>query len=245
MGGIGTGERIWATRFIGTKGYLVTFRNIDPLWTIDLNNISNPKIIGTIDVPGVSTYIHPLSEDRLLTIGFGGDESGLDWSIQVSLFNVSDFAHPSIIDSMTLSVNGSDATSSSWSSSEAAYEHKAFQYWEPKKMLAVPLSAWKSTWDNLGNGTYTYSSTLVLLNVNKDTGFSMHGSVDHSPYYNSENQWYWSNQDIRRSIFMDDYIYAISDRAVTVHQLDNMTQTGAISLPGTIYEYGPYIRGVD
>ena len=245
FGGIGTGERIWAARFIGAKGYLTTFRNIDPLWTIDLSNVSNPEIIGTIDVPGVSTYIHPLADDRLLTIGYGGDESGLDWSIQVSLFDVSDFAHPLIIDNMTLAINQSDNSSYSWSSSEAAYEHKAFQYWEPKKMLAVPLSAWKSTWDNTGNGTYTYSSTLVLLNVDKDTGFSMHGTIDHSPYYNSENQWYWFNQDIRRSIFMDDYIYAISDRAVTVHQIDNMTLTGTISLPGTIYEYEPYIRGVD
>ena len=76
----------------------------------------------------------------------------------------------------------------------------------------------------------TYSSTLVLLDVDKDRGFSMHGTVDHSPYYNIKTNWYWYNQDIRRSIFMDDYIYAISDRAVTAHQVKTGTVTYLFAL---------------
>lgn len=152
LGGIAEGERIWAARFIGTKGYLVTFRNIDPLWTIDLSNPSDPAVIGEIKVPGVSTYIHPISEDRLLTIGFGGDENGLDWSIMVSLFDVSDFGNPVMIDNMTLLVNQSDKNTSTWGSSEAAYEHKAFQYWAPEQMLAVPLSASSSSWTARATG---------------------------------------------------------------------------------------------
>jgi hypothetical protein len=236
LGGIAQGERIWAARFIGTKGYLVTFRNIDPLWTIDLSRPSAPAVIGEIQVPGVSTYIHPISEDRLLTIGYGGDENGLDWSIMVALFDVADFSNPVMIDNMTLFVNQSDNGSSTWGSSEAAYEHKAFQYWAPEQMLAVPLSASTSSWDFSGNGSYSYISRLMLIKVDPAAGFTLHGTIDHSKYFNSNPDCYWTNQDIRRSIFMGDYIYALSDRAVTVNLIDNMTETDAAELTGTCYE---------
>ncbi len=236
LGGIAPGESIWAARFIGAKGYLVTFRNTDPLWTIDLSNPSEPAVIGEIQVPGVSTYIHPISDDRLLTIGYGGDENGLDGSIMVSLFDVSDFSNPLMVDNLTLFVNQSDNGSSTWGYSEAAYEHKAFQYWEPEQLLAVPLSASTSSWDVSGNWSYSYISKLVLIKVDPAAGFTIHGTVDHSNYYNSDTDCYWSSQDIRRSIFMGEYIYALSDRAVTVNLTDNMTETDAIELPGTCYE---------
>lgn len=236
LGGIAQGESIWAARFIGTKGYLVTFRNMDPLWTIDLSNPSAPAVIGEIQVPGVSTYIHPIADDRLLTIGYGGDENGLDGSIMVSLFDVSDFSTPLMIDNLTLFADQSDNNSSTWGYSEAACEHKAFQYWEPEQLLAVPLSASTSSWDGSGNWSYSYISKLMLIKVDPAAGFTIHGTVDHSHYYNSAADCYWSNQDIRRSIFMGEYLYALSDRAVTVNLTDNMTETDAIELPGTCYE---------
>lgn len=233
IGGIAKGEKIWSARFTETKGYLVTFRNMDPLWTVDLSDPANPAIIGKLDVPGVSTYIHPLSESRLLTIGYGGDETGLNWSIEVSLFNVADFANPKLIDNLSLSANTSDNTTSSGGWSEAVYEHKAFQYWGPKKMLAVPLSTYRYTYKNEYDYFYEYMSTLTLLDVDNETGFSLHGSVDHSAFYNSDTSMYWCYQDIRRSIFMGDYIYAISDRGITANALDNMTSTASIELPGS------------
>jgi len=76
----------------------------------------------------------------------------------------------------------------------------------------------------------------MLIRVDPAAGFTIHGTVDHSSYYNSAADCYWSSQDIRRSIFMGEYIYALSDRAVTVNLIDNMTETDAIELPGTCYE---------
>ena len=64
-------ERIWSARFDGDRCYLVTFRQIDPLWVIDMSDHTNPTILGELEIPGVSTYIHPLSRDHLLTIGMG------------------------------------------------------------------------------------------------------------------------------------------------------------------------------
>lgn len=231
--GIAPGERIWSARFIGTRGYIVTFRNMDPLWTVDLADPTRPQIIGELDVPGVSTYIHPLSDQRLLTIGYGGDDNGLDGSIQVSLFNVEDFASPKLIDTLSLFAAQNDNQTSSWGWSEAVYEHKAFQYWEPKKMLAVPLSASRYTYKS-DQDYYEYISRLMLVSVDNETGFSTYGSIDHSGFYNGDSrQYYWCNQDIRRSIFMGDFIYAISDRGITANNIDNMTATASVELPGT------------
>ena len=237
VGGIAQGERIWACRFIGARGFLVTFRNIDPLWTVDLSDESVPKIMGELEVPGVATYIHPVAQDRLLTIGYGGDESGLDGSVQVSLFDVADFAHPRLIDDMTLSLPAGDTSSSSWYTSQALYEHKAFQYWAPLSLLAVPLSGSTSTWDENGNGSHAYISKLILLKVDPDKGITSHGEIDHSAFYNDDSAWYWGNQDISRSVFMGNYIYALSDKAVTASDLATMTQTTAVKLPGSGYSY--------
>ena len=106
VGDIAEGERIWSARFVGDRAYLVTFRNIDPLWVIDLTDPTDPEILGELEVPGVSTYIHPVDANTLLTIGIGPgpDGLGLDWSVtQVSLFDVSDPTNPVLADSLPLS----------------------------------------------------------------------------------------------------------------------------------------------
>jgi len=98
VGGIAPGERIWSARFDGDRAYIVTFEQIDPLWVIDVSDETNPVILGELKVPGVSTYIHPLSRDHLLTIGLGPaneDGTGLDWSgTQLSLFDIQDPTAP-------------------------------------------------------------------------------------------------------------------------------------------------------
>ncbi|MGB0950794.1 MAG: beta-propeller domain-containing protein, partial [Poseidonia sp.] len=143
--GIAPGERIWSARFDGDRAYIVTFEQIDPLWVIDVADETNPTILGELKVPGVSTYIHPLSRDHLLTIGFGPaneDGTGLDWAgTQLSLFDISDATDPQQADVLRLSpVSVENEYMWTWSWSEATYEHKAFQYWAPKSLLAVPLS---------------------------------------------------------------------------------------------------------
>jgi len=145
--GIAPGERIWSARFDGDRAYIVTFEQIDPLWVIDVADPTQPVILGELKVPGVSTYIHPLSRDHLLTIGLAPaneDGTGLDWSgTQISLFDVSDPTQPGQDAALRISpVSRDRAHEWSWSWSEATYESKAFQYWGPKNMLAVPLSTY-------------------------------------------------------------------------------------------------------
>ncbi len=234
VGGIAPGERIWSSRFVGDRGYLVTFRNIDPLWTLDLSDPTNPQVIGELEVPGVSTYIHPLDENHLLTIGIGGDENGLDWgSTQLSLFDVTDFANPVRASELELSPVSKEAKNEwSWAHSEATYEHKAFQYWNGQ--LAIPLSTYRNTWnEDRQTYHYEYVSKLVLVDVSTTAGLTIYdgSSIDHSMFYNGNDEWYWDRPDIRRTVFIDDYVYAISQQGVTVHRLDTMELSAYEGLP--------------
>lgn len=248
VGGIAEGETIWSTRFVGETCYMVTFRNMDPLWTIDLSDPTNPTILGELEVPGVSTYIHPMSEDYLLTIGLpeaNEDGTGLDWSaVQVSQFNVSDLGNPTLLDKLRISPisEEEDRNSWQWSWSEATYEHKAFQYWEPKGLLAIPMSTYQYVnWqDSEGQyrWNYRYISQLVLINTAPGENFSVYGTIDHSDMYNSEEgHYYWSSSSIRRSIFMGDYVYAISPAGVTAHNLTTMEETASVQLWAPEYDY--------
>ncbi len=248
--GIAPGERIWSARFDGDRAYIVTFEQIDPLWVIDVADETNPTILGELKVPGVSTYIHPLSRDHLLTIGLAPaneDGTGLDWSgTQISLFDIVDPTDPQQADVLRLSPVARDqANMWSWSSSEATYESKAFQYWSPKSMLAVPLSTYRYA-ETYENGRYTWSyqhiSKLMLVEVNETDGnLSMYGEVNHSSFYDGgeENRyWGWGEQNIRRSIFMGDFVYAISPAGITATNLTTMEESSRLSIPySSVYDW--------
>ena len=239
--GIAEGERIWSARFVEDRAYLVTFEQIDPLWTIDLSEPSTPTILGELEVPGVSTYIHPLHDDMLLTIGMGPageDGLGLDWSsTRLSTFNISDLTQPAVADTLMLSpVDDPDNGRWTWSYSEAMYEHKAFQYWGPKEMLAVPLSTYRyvetysEDWGYRWN--YEYVSKAIIVNVDEATGsMSVHGEVNHSSLLNHEdvNHWWGGGENIRRTIFMGDFVYAFSGAGITVHNLTSMELTDVVT----------------
>lgn len=215
--GITVGERLTATRFLGNQAYLSTFKYVDPLITVDMTDPRQPRIVGQLEVPGMSTYLHPIGTS-VLSIGIDTQQN---WTTNVSLFDVSNFAHPALSQNLPLTAPGG------WSWSEATWNHKAFQYWAPAKLLAIPSSNSDYT-----NGTYRYLSKLNLITVDPTAGtLALHGTIDHSSYYN-EDQGYWSYVDIRRSIFMGDYVYAISDKAITVHRTSDLGQVNVQLLPG-------------
>ena len=231
--GIAYNETIWSARFVEDRAYIVTFENMDPLWTIDLSDPTNPTIMGELEVPGVSTYIHPLSDDAILTIGLGpADEEtglGLDWShTRLSLFNVSNFSDPQLSQTLSLSPVADPNNGWSWAWSEATWEHKAFQYWAPKGMLAVPLNTYRYDYyyDDAGKYHYDYDwvSKLMIVNVTED-GLELYGEVNHSQFYETDENRWWNSYNIRRSIFMGDHIYAISHGGITVTNLDTLEES--------------------
>ncbi len=151
--GLAFSESLMAARFVGDKGYLVTYRFVDPLFTIDFSDPENPTVVGQLKVPGYSTYLHPVDEGHLLAIGHDGS------NLQVSLFDVSDMKHPKRTSFVTFS--------GGWSSySVAEYDHHAFSYFPQQHVLALPVYSWQG------------GASTVLLNVDLVNGLSKLATID-------------------------------------------------------------------
>lgn len=86
--GLGVDERIYSARFVADKGYVVTFRQTDPFYVIDMSDPKNPALKGELKIPGYSSYLHPIDKDRIVGVGKEGS------NVKISLFNVSDPSNP-------------------------------------------------------------------------------------------------------------------------------------------------------
>jgi hypothetical protein len=125
--GLGTNERIYSVRFVGPTGYVVTFRQIDPLYVVDLSNRRAPALRGELKIPGYSSYLHPIGDGLLLGIGQDATEQGRITGAQLSLFDVSDPANPKRL-----------ATAPVGSNSAAEYDHRAFLWWPASRDVFLP-----------------------------------------------------------------------------------------------------------
>jgi Beta propeller domain len=101
------GEQVRAVRFIGERGYVVTFRTVDPLYVLDLADPANPKVAGTLEVPGFSDQLLPMNDGLLLGVGRAVTEAGRLGGVKLSLFDVADPAHPRELSSSVLGAAGS------------------------------------------------------------------------------------------------------------------------------------------
>ena len=99
---LGEGESVQSVRFVGDIAYVVTFRQTDPLYAIDLSDPAHPKVLGELKVTGFSQYLHPVGDGLLLGLGREADESGFDEGFKVSLFDVTDPTAPSELDKIVI-----------------------------------------------------------------------------------------------------------------------------------------------
>jgi hypothetical protein len=223
--GLGEGESIYAVRFIGPEGYVVTFRQVDPLYSLDLSDPTNPHVTGELKISGYSSYMHPLDDDHLLTIGRDADDEGRVQGLQFQIFDVSDPAAPTLAHKTTL---GAD-----WSTwSEAEWDPHAFVYYASRGLLAVPVSGWEP---NDAQGYWHYRSEVFLFRVSLDDGVSLVGSVSHVPFLEALDvnttchDWYgWWEARVRRGVFIEDYLVTLSNLGFMVHDTRNFA-AGAVA----------------
>jgi hypothetical protein len=142
VGGLGQGEQLYSARLMGDVGFAVTFRQVDPFYVLDLSDPTDPRVSGELKIPGFSTYLHPIGDDRVLGIGQNATENGGTTGVKLSLFDVSDPADPREVSVWTLDN----------AQSPAEWDHRAFQMWGTTAILPV------QTWDGDFNGA-------VLLDV--------------------------------------------------------------------------------
>jgi uncharacterized secreted protein with C-terminal beta-propeller domain len=206
VGGLGRGERIYAVRFLGSVGYVVTFREVDPLYTVDLSDPVAPRVRGELKIPGFSAYLHPVGEGLLLGVGQNATDEGEVLGTQVSLFDVSNLDTPRRLQHTTFR----DA----WS--EAEEDHHAFLFWAPTGLAVIPVSNETADFE-------PFTSAAGML-VGRDTGITRIRRITH-PFNEGDPD------DIRRSAVVGDALYTVSSGGVKVSDLSSLVERTYVPLP--------------
>jgi uncharacterized secreted protein with C-terminal beta-propeller domain len=198
------GERIYSVRFMGDKGYIVTFRQIDPLFVLDLSNPTAPIVTGELKVPGFSNYLHPLGEDALLGIGQSIDEkTGRQQGIKISIYDVSDEGKPRELGNLILGESGSYA--------EVLYNHKALMLNLKDDMIAFDAV--------LANITGDYSKSnfygAVILGVREEGEISVLKLISNEGIYASR---------VKRILYIGDVLYYVLDDNIRAFDIDTFNE---------------------
>ena len=209
--GLAEGERIYSTRFAGDRVYMVTFRQVDPLFAIDTSNPRAPELKGMLKIPGYSTYLHMVDEDHIL--GFGYDTEESQWGgtvtggLKISMFDVSNVNKPK---ETFMEVIGRAGTYS-----ELLYNHKALMFSLDKGLMAFPLSRAAENYKSDFNGAYVY-------NVSHDS-ISLRNTITHKE---SEFESYGDN--IKRIIYIGDYLYTFSENKMQIHSINTNSKVNEL-----------------
>jgi uncharacterized secreted protein with C-terminal beta-propeller domain len=196
VGGLGKGERIYSVRFIGRMGYVVTFRQTDPLYTLDLSDPGQPRVTGELKITGFSAYLHPAGDGKLIGVGQEANEQGRTTGTQVSLFDVSDPASPRRLAQHHLPN----------SNSEAQFDPHAFLFWPQDGTLVIPVSGYRTN----------YEASSLVLRVEGDQlrdGGRIVEPSDPNTYRGS-----------RRTIVIGDQLWSISNAGVQVNARSGLAQ---------------------
>lgn len=242
---IAPGERIYSVRFMGDKGYMVTFKNMDPLFVMDLKDPSNPKILGELKIPGYSDYLHPYDENHI--IGFGmdtkevevKDENGkvvgtttYQLGMKVAMFDVSDINNP--IEKFKVNIGDSGTYS------DVLYNHKALLFNREKNILAFPVSVqeakeqWIDQEKTIPNyGTFAFQG-LYVFSIDMASGFNLEAKISHltpEEVQKAQSQGYEYEKTVERALYIDDTLYTISKAFIKAHDMDSYQEKATLALP--------------
>ena len=204
VGGLGTNERIYAVRFIGETGFVVTFRQVDPLYTLDLSDPSAPKVLGELKIPGYSAYLHPVGKGLLLGVGQSATEQGRLLGTQLSMFDVSNLASPSLIEQQTVAPGAH---------SEIEYDHHAFLFHDATNLAVIPVDVYDpDTGRPSFVGAIGYRVDAAGI---EEVGRLTHGGGPDAVV-------------VRRSFVIGDKLITVSDRGVVASDLATLESQGEL-----------------
>ena len=220
-------ETIQSARFVGDRGYVVTFEQIDPLFTLDLSDPADPQLVGELKVPGFSTFLIPITDDHLLAVGQYVPPPGDfgPWGVQLSIFDVSDFANPVLRHNVII---GQDTGAFS----EALHDPKAFTYFAQADLVALPVSVFTDVGlvidlppeqdpgadiDDLDPIVPDGFDGLMVFRVSIDDGFSELGRIS----TRFDDAFFAS---FTRGVFMADNVFAVTDNGVRGGTVDRVNE---------------------
>ena len=197
----GKKEKIYSVRYVENKAYVVTFKQTDPLFVIDLSKSTKPQILGELKIPGYSTYLHPYDDTHLIGFGYDTKENGtrvITNGLKMSMFDISDFNNPQELFKISIG-------DSKYTYSELLYNHKALLFSKEKDIIAFPLYS--------SSGIKT-NSRAAIYNIDLEKGFSLKGEIS-----NVTNKY---EENVKRIVFANDTFYTFSDSLVKVANMDTL-----------------------
>ena len=250
------GERIYSVRFMGRRAYMVTFRNVDPLFAIDLSDPKNPTVLGQLKIPGYSDYLHPYDEHHL--IGFGketieiaprdgqGEPTAYYLGMKLSLFDVTDVSQPKEIFKEVIGDRGTH--------SEVLHNHKALLFDRGSGLMAFPVELMevkegsrRDGYDMPPYGEFTYQGAYVYQ-VDLANGFRLKGRITHlseEDLLKAGQYGYDYTKTVRRILYAGDTLYTLSDAMLKASALDTLAERGTLRYPepawpnGSVYPAEP------
>jgi len=233
---IAPGEKFYSTRFMGDRGYLVTFKKVDPFFTIDLSDPQNPKILGKLKIPGYSDYLHPYDENHIIGIGketVEAEGGNFAWyqGMKMAIFDVTDVANPKELHKVVIGDRGTD--------SPILTDHKAFLFSKEKNLLVIPITlaeipeTQKTAPTGSTYGSYVYQGSYVY-DITLDKGFELKGRVTHytdEDVFQKSGYYYGGgNLDVRRNLYIDDLLYSVSNGKIMINALADLSKQGEVTL---------------
>lgn len=236
--GIAPGEKIYSVRFTGDRGYIVTFKTVDPFFVLDLSDPQHPGILGALKIPGYSDYLHPYDDNHI--IGFGkdtvemsgpGESMAFYMGMKMAIFDVSDVSNPVEMFRANIGDRGTD--------SELLRNHKALLFEKDKNLLAFPVKVMEVKGDSYNSGsnvpeygTFAFQGAYVY-NIDLAGGFTLKGRITHlsgEDYLKAGNYWYNSDKDIERIIYIDDTLYTLSQQILKANQLTDLQEVNSLEI---------------
>lgn len=243
------GERIYSARFMGDKLYLVTFKQVDPLFIIDLKDPAKPAVLGYLKIPGYSSYLHPFDETHVIGLGKntqdikeGSGNFAFPLGVKLSLFDVSEVSTPKEVASYDIGDAGSD--------SAALNDHKAFLFNPKTGLLVIPVLEAKVDKSKYPNGIpdHVYGDFVFqgayAFTVSLDKGFQLKGTVSHAtPDELGKAGYYYYGTQVQRSAYIDDVLYTLSNRFVKANDLGTLAPLASVEISnGSQYYPGGMMR---
>jgi uncharacterized secreted protein with C-terminal beta-propeller domain len=240
--GLAPGEKIYSVRFMGSRGYVVTFKQVDPLFVIDLQNPQKPSVLGALKIPGYSDYLQPYDENHI--IGFGKDtvvfdrKDGMERSIasvalyqgmKMAMFDVSDVSHPVEKWKEIIGDRGTD--------SELLHNHRALLFSKEKNLLAFPVTVMEvpkqQKDDPMRDGRFAFQGAYVYR-IDPAAGFKLQAKITHlteQDLLQSGDGWYDSLKNVERILYIDDTLYTVSKAMIQANDLIRFEAKGKLALP--------------
>jgi uncharacterized secreted protein with C-terminal beta-propeller domain len=225
------GEKIYSTRFMGERCYMVTFKKVDPLFVIDLSDPKNPEVLGKLKIPGYSDYLHPFDDKHIIGIGkdaFDASEGeissrGLDFAwyqgVKMAIFDVSDVENPKEMYKVIIGDRGTD--------SPVLHDHKAFLFDREKELLVLPVTVAEIKGERTSAnqyGDYVFQGAYVY-DVDLEQGFTFRGKVTHydsDDVYKKSGYYFYGDRSISRSLYIKDVLYTMSNSMLQLNDLGTL-----------------------